>query len=129
MIRNLIVAALLIGHAPYLPAAPLVVISVDGLDYRYIRYADPLGALKTSMADLDPHLDRLRAQIDGLEQTRASLTADLARAGTLLEGLIAANAVARDAVLAAVFGGCRRHAAGTEGPMHPDVADAELCQI
>jgi hypothetical protein len=58
---------------------------------------DPLGAIKTSLADLEPRLARLRAQVAALEQTRAGVAADLARAADLLEHLFATNAVARDA--------------------------------
>jgi hypothetical protein len=58
---------------------------------------DPLGALKTSMVDLKPHLDRLRAQLDALEHVRTSVAADLARAGTLLEQVLETNAAASEA--------------------------------
>lgn len=43
MILNLISAAMLIGQVLCVSAAPLIVISVDGLDCRYIRDADRLG--------------------------------------------------------------------------------------
>jgi hypothetical protein len=58
---------------------------------------DPLGALTTSTADVEPHLDRLRASVEAVERTRASVTSDLARATTLIEQLVATNAAARDA--------------------------------
>jgi hypothetical protein len=71
--------------------------TLDGLRRQVDR--DPLGALKASTTDLEPHLDRLRAQINAVEQTRTSVTADLARAATLLEGQTVANAAAHDARL------------------------------
>ena len=58
---------------------------------------DPLGAQKLSMADVEPRLDRLRAQIDALEQTRASVAADVKRAEVLLQDLASSNAAAREA--------------------------------
>jgi hypothetical protein len=69
--------------------------ALDGLRCQAER--DPLGAQQTAMTDVDPHVDRLRARLDALEQTRASVTADLGRALILLDHLVLTNSAARDA--------------------------------
>jgi hypothetical protein len=69
--------------------------TLDRLHRRVER--DPLGALKASMANLQPGLDRVRAELDSIERTRMSVSADLAQAAVLLENLVATNTAARDA--------------------------------
>jgi chromosome segregation ATPase len=68
--------------------------TLDGL--RRQAECDPLGALESSAADLEPRLALLRARIDALEHNRASVQADLANAETMLERLESTNAAAAD---------------------------------
>ena len=60
---------------------------------------DPLGALRSASADLEPRLDRFRARVAALEHTRASVESDLARADAVVAELQATNRAAREAQL------------------------------
>jgi hypothetical protein len=71
--------------------------SLQGLRQRVER--DPLGALRSTSADLEPRLDRFRARVAGLEHRRTSVESDLARADTLVAELVATNLAAREAQL------------------------------